>query len=266
MWHPDATGAKPRSASGATLLRCLSTVNALAVGLKLKRLRYALCIYFVPFMDHARLVEKMIPLFLDLSRVQEMADMLPTTEQVIDYVTQHPRCKSKEIAAHFQCSKKDINKPRDNYPGIYKIEAIQHDEFCHYVEQQEPEPKPKLKAKLKAKPKLNCVVCLEDIPSQFPVMFGCCSAVYCTQCAPRIMSCAVCRAPRENLMTLLRATGDMLKHDIRDMFKQNIIDAYPEFMTRIREAQENPPNIITNHLPWMIDRFLDFGDEEEEEA
>lgn len=57
---------------------------------------------------------------------------MPSTRQVIDYVTKHPGCKSKDIAAALGCPKQEINKRSGSYPGIYAIPEIKHEDFKHY--------------------------------------------------------------------------------------------------------------------------------------
>jgi hypothetical protein len=58
--------------------------------------------------------------------------MLPTEAQVIEYVSLHPGCKSKDIAKHYGCSTTDINRPRDGYGGIYKLAGLTQRNFCHF--------------------------------------------------------------------------------------------------------------------------------------
>ena len=63
---------------------------------------------------------------------------LPTTQQVIDYITANPGCKSKQIAKHFGCTTSDINKQRDDYPGAYKIAGNKPVNYCHFIEATVP--------------------------------------------------------------------------------------------------------------------------------
>jgi hypothetical protein len=58
--------------------------------------------------------------------------MLPTEAQVIEFVSLHPGCKSKDIARHYGCSTTDINRPRDGYGGIYKLAGLTQRDFCHF--------------------------------------------------------------------------------------------------------------------------------------
>lgn len=128
--------------------------------------------------------------------------MLPTTQQVNDYLTtQTEPVSSKNIAKHFQCTSKDINRNRDTYIGIYSNPDVSsvdylHSIKVHTVQVQEPEPipyepepqlaimpppepmpqlaimpppKPKMKVTLKkSKPKpepepVICPICLENL-------------------------------------------------------------------------------------------------------
>ena len=146
---------------------------------------------------------------------------LPSTNDVIEYVKAHPSCKSKEIASHFGCTTKQINRSRDRYPGIYKIPGITQQNFCHtYIDDDFPDlpqipetkpaiaPKPqaKIKAKIKAKPVLAaeqeepCCICQDgfDSPNSI-VKLGCCSVRYHRECLEEmicsIQTCAGCRRP-----------------------------------------------------------------------
>ena len=68
--------------------------------------------------------------------------MLPTETQVIDYVTRHPWCMSKEIARHFGCTTDIINRAREGYRGIYKIPNLVRDGFKHAVSDTKPATAP----------------------------------------------------------------------------------------------------------------------------
>ena len=77
---------------------------------------------------------------------------LPTEAQVVEYVSAHPDCKSKDIAKHFGCTTAEVNRNRDGYRGIYSNPAILNDrtKFTHRVKDSEtvseptpvPEPVP----------------------------------------------------------------------------------------------------------------------------
>ena len=92
--------------------------------------------------------------------------MLPTTQQVNDYLTtQTEPVSSKNIAKHFQCTTKDINRNRDTYIGIYSNPDVSSVDYLHSIKVHtvqvpepipyEPEPqlaimpKPKMKVTLK---------------------------------------------------------------------------------------------------------------------
>lgn len=59
--------------------------------------------------------------------------MLPTEGQIREYILTNPGKTSKEIAQHFGCSGKDINRPRDRYPGVYNMTGINTVDYRHYI-------------------------------------------------------------------------------------------------------------------------------------
>lgn len=96
---------------------------------------------------------------------------LPTTQQVTDYVRQHPNCKSKEIANHFKCNTKDINKDRDGYVGVYKNSDIVSENYTHRLKDV---PVPEVQPIDNERPSFYCCIKQEQVQG-FPVMLGCCS-------------------------------------------------------------------------------------------
>jgi hypothetical protein len=120
--------------------------------------------------------KKMIFIFLthprDLSGVyNRMTTQVPTMEQVINYVRENPDCKSKDIAKHFGCTTKDINRNRGEYIGIYSNPAIISTDYKHRVKETEHEPEPEGNM---------CPICLE--PPTNPVSGGCCPYPMCREC------------------------------------------------------------------------------------
>jgi hypothetical protein len=63
--------------------------------------------------------------------------MLPTQQQVIDYVLKNPGCMSKAIAKHFGCTSKDINRKRNGYCGVYYLPGHRRVEYTHYIDTPE---------------------------------------------------------------------------------------------------------------------------------
>ena len=57
----------------------------------------------------------------------------PTSEQIIDYVGSHPGCTSKDIAAHYKCTPRSINRTEGTVPGIYAIPEIRSDNYRHFM-------------------------------------------------------------------------------------------------------------------------------------
>ena len=143
--------------------------------------------------------------------------MLPTTQQVNEYLTtQTEPVSSKIIAQHFQCTTKDINRNRENYIGIYSNPDVVNVDYLHSIkvpvqvhvptidtetttnedlQSQWDEPEPQPLALPEPEPE-KCAVCLEDLP-QFPVSWGCCSAKMCSGCAKQCveisLKCPACR-------------------------------------------------------------------------
>jgi hypothetical protein len=120
--------------------------------------------------------KKMIFIFLthprDLSGVyNRMTTEAPTMEQVVNYVRENPDCKSKDIAKHFGCTTKDINRNRGEYIGIYSNPAIISTDYKHRAKATEPEPEPEGNV---------CPICLE--PPTNPVSGGCCPYPMCREC------------------------------------------------------------------------------------
>ena len=62
-----------------------------------------------------------------------LINMIPTTGQVLEYIVNHPGCKSKDIAKEFSCTSADINKKRDDYPGVYSLPGITHQDYMHFA-------------------------------------------------------------------------------------------------------------------------------------
>ena len=100
-----------------------------------------------------------------------MTAELPTMQQVINYVRENPDCKSKDIAKHFGCTTKDVNRNRGEYIGIYSNPAIISTDYKHRAKATEPEPEPEGNV---------CPICLE--PPTKPVSGGCCPYPMCREC------------------------------------------------------------------------------------
>lgn len=96
---------------------------------------------------------------------------LPTTQQVIDYIREHPNCKSKDIANHFKCNTKDINRDRDGYVGVYKNPEIVNENYTHRLKDV---PEPEVQPIDDESPSFYCCIRQEQVQG-FPVMLGCCS-------------------------------------------------------------------------------------------
>ncbi len=118
----------------------------------------------------------MIFIFLTLPRdlsgvYNRMTANMPTMEQILNYVRENPDCKSKDIAKHFGCTTKDINRNRGEYIGIYSNPAIISTDYKHRVKETVPEPEPEGNV---------CPICLE--PPTNPVSGGCCPYPMCREC------------------------------------------------------------------------------------
>ena len=92
-------------------------------------------------------------------------------EQVVNYVRENPDCKSKDIAKHFGCTTKDVNRNRGEYIGIYSNPAIISTDYKHRVKETVPAPEPEGNV---------CPICLE--PPTNPVSGGCCPYPMCREC------------------------------------------------------------------------------------
>ncbi len=125
--------------------------------------------------------------------------MLPTTQQVIDYVREHPNCKSKDIANHFKCNTKDINRDRDGYVGVYKNPEIVNENYTHRLKDV---PEPEVQPIDDESPSFYCCIKQEQVQG-FPVMLGCCSdgkmcrdayLEYIDHCNDANPTCPACRS------------------------------------------------------------------------
>jgi len=124
---------------------------------------------------------------------------LPTTQQVIDYVREHPNCKSKDIANHFKCNTKDINRDRDGYVGVYKNPEIVNENYTHRLKDV---PEPEVQPIDDESPSFYCCIKQEQVQG-FPVMLGCCSdgkmcrdayLEYIDHCNDANPTCPACRS------------------------------------------------------------------------
>lgn len=60
-----------------------------------------------------------------------------TKEQVIEYVTKNPGCKSKDIADSLGVSKSQVNRQSEGYPGIYRLNEIRTTkDGLHYLTEE----------------------------------------------------------------------------------------------------------------------------------
>ena len=154
--------------------------------------------------------------------------MLPTEEQVTTYVKQNHGCSSKQIAAHFGCTSKDINRKRDGYPGIYKMPGVRSVNFKHFPNEPVPVPEPVPEPD----PHADCSVCLQPyIPFKL-MAFGCCTAKVCMDCYQRLTNdkCPGCRTTIPS-----RAPPD---DDYNEMLDEDYVD--PETEPPMQRETEPP--------------------------